>query len=162
MCRAAPFAGFGRVPHAHPRFVRVGLSFRPFALARHSLQRPHTPRHLGRNLIFRHFQVVSRLQVHPERHCSIEIPRKPQRRIGGNCPPFLHNIPNPVHALPTKAPSRASSLKREARRPQSNPWLSFDPARRPFAICIPPRPVPMRPVSTCHDPSRSRPLRPRV
>jgi hypothetical protein len=60
----------------------------------------HISRNLGGDLVLGNFQVVARLEIHPESSGVLEITRKTQRRVGGDAAALVHDIRDPRHRDP--------------------------------------------------------------
>src|SRR5260370_34039210 len=77
-------------------------------------ERTHVALNLGGDLVFGNFQVVPRLQIHPERRTIFEITREAQRRVGSDAAALVDDIADPrprdaqihphwVHAHPQRS-----------------------------------------------------------
>src|SRR5712671_1245851 len=60
-------------------------------------QRAHIAFNLISNLILGNFQVIARLEIHPERRTVIEVARKTQGCISSNCSFLVDDIGDPRH-----------------------------------------------------------------
>src|SRR5882724_8402933 len=63
----------------------------------HCFQRADIAFNLTSNLIFGDFQVIARLEIHPERRTIVEVARETQGCISSNCAFLVDDIGDPRH-----------------------------------------------------------------
>jgi hypothetical protein len=63
----------------------------------HCFQRADIAFNLISNLIFGDFQVISRLEIHPERRTIVEVARETQGCVSSNCAFLVYDIGDPRH-----------------------------------------------------------------
>ena len=65
----------------------------------HCFQRADIAFNLISNLILGNFQVIARLEIHPERRTVVEVARETKGRVSSNCAFLVGDIGDPRHSV---------------------------------------------------------------